>query len=1327
MFDFLKIKVDNRDNKGVTIVSPRFLVGNSEDLMIRGRDFYAIWDEEKGLWSTSEARAIKLIDNELRKFVEDNKDSLNRTVNVRYLRDSTTGAIDDWHKYVQRQLRDNYIPLDSKLVFRNAEINKADYATKRLDYDLAEGDTSAYEELMSTIFNPQERQKLEWAVGAIISGDTVKKIQKFIVLYGPAGSGKSTFLEWIVQELFKGYYSTFEAKELAGRNNQFALESFRSNPLVAIQHDGDLSNIADNTKLNSLVSHEKMMVNEKYKSKYEMSFQAFLFMGTNEPVDITGSKSGLNRRLIDVYPSGRKLSAADYDRVRNQIQFEHGAIAWHCLQVYKELGRHYYDKYEPKRMKEETDQFYDFISDYYYDYILDTDEVTLAKVWVDYKKYCEDTLARRTFGYQRVRSELKDYFRNYEERGVTKSGERVRNLYSGFKQEKIALMVLPNKGEKKSEEPPKYWLDFKEQDSLLDDILADYPAQLANMDGNPPKKWVSVTTKLKDIDTHLLHYVMTPVVLIVIDFDKKDENGEKNLELNLKAANMWPRTYAELSKSGKGIHLHYIYKGDPTKLNRVFEEGVEIKVFTGNASLRRMLTKCTSDPIAEINGGLPLKKEVKKVLDWDGVKNEKMLRTMIQKNLRKEYHAATKPSVDYIYALLEDAYQKGVPYDVSDMYQDLYVFCSRSTHQSEYCLELLDKMKLKSETQNQNVDNSTDKAPIIFFDVEVFPNLFLVNWKKQETDSCVRMINPTPKEIRRFVQVGRLVGFNNRRYDNHMLYARMMGYTNMQLYELSKKIIGKEKNAFIGQAYNLSYTDIYDFSSKKQSLKKFEIELGIHHQELGLPWDQPVPEEMWPKVAEYCDNDVFATEAVFNARHADFVAREILADVAGMTVNDTTNSLTTRIIFGDNKNPQSEFNYRDLGDESLIDEPTMFDDLDLFIGQCDPTYTKFDILGRPIFSGYKFEFGKSMYRDEVPGEGGYVYSEPGMYTRVALLDIASMHPSSIVAEKLFGEEYTKRFQEIMQARIAIKHKDFDTARTLLGGKLAKYLDDESAAKDLAQALKIAINSVYGLTSASFDNPFRDPRNKDNIVAKRGALFMINLKHEVQRRGFTVAHIKTDSIKIPDATPEIIDFVTKYGKLYGYNFEHEATYEKLCLVNDAVYIAKYNDGDHEFKLPTGEKVMTPWTATGTQFQVPYVFKTLFSKHPIKFDDMCETKSVSTELYLDMNENLPEDEHDYRFIGRVGRFCPIKPGCGGGLLMRFKDGKYNAAGGTKGYRWLESEMVKVLDKENDIDRSYYDRLVNDAVDSISSHGDFEWFVSNDILENAMNAPEEELPWG
>lgn len=377
------------------------------------------------------------------------------------------------------------------------------------------------------------------------------------------------------------------------------------------------------------------------------------------------------------------------------------------------------------------------------------------------------------------------------------------------------------------------------------------------------------------------------------------------------------------------------------------------------------------------------------------------------------------------------------------------------------------------------------------------------------------------------------------------------------------------------------------------------------------------------------------------------------------------------------------------------------------------------------FPGYEFVDGKNIYRGTDVGKGGYVYAEPGMYGNIALLDVASMHPHSAINLNAFGE-YTQHFKDLVDARIAIKRKDFDKARKMFGGKLAPYLDDETTAKNLTQALKIAINSVYGLTSANFDNPFRDIRNKNNIIALRGALFMRTLQDEVQKRGFKVAHIKTDSIKIPDATPEIIEFVMDFGRQYGYEFEHEATYDRMCLVNDAVYIAKYDNGE--------------WTATGTQFQIPYVFKKLFTKEKILFDDLCETKSVTSSLYLDMNENLPDvsslekelnkvlknspgDEnlinnlkeeiakgHNYRFIGKVGRFCPIKPGCGGGLLMREKDGKYYSATGAKGYRWLEAEIVSSLDRVDDIDEGHFKEMADAAIDTIKKYGDYEWFVSD-----------------
>ena len=367
------------------------------------------------------------------------------------------------------------------------------------------------------------------------------------------------------------------------------------------------------------------------------------------------------------------------------------------------------------------------------------------------------------------------------------------------------------------------------------------------------------------------------------------------------------------------------------------------------------------------------------------------------------------------------------------------------------------------------------------------------------------------------------------------------------------------------------------------------------------------------------------------------------------------------------------------------------------------------------FPGYEFIDGKNMYRGDDLGKGGYVYAEPGMYGNVALLDVASMHPNSAINLNAFGE-YTQNFKDILDTRIAIKRGNFEEAKHLFGGRLAPYLNDESSAAALAQALKIAINSVYGLTSANFDNPFRDVRNKNNIVALRGALFMRTLQDEIKKRGFKVAHIKTDSIKIPDATPEIIQFTMDFGKQYGYEFEHEATYDRMCLVNDAVYIAKYASAEdcieqYGYSPGDNKKKGGQWTATGTQFQIPYVFKKLFSKEDLVFEDLCETKSVTSTLYLDMNEDLGEDEHNYIFVGKIGRFCPIKPGCGGGILYREKDGKYYAATGTKGYRWLESEMVFELNKLDDIDEKHFIEMADTAKDTINKYGDFEWFVSDD----------------
>ena len=1324
MLDFLSISVVDHPRKEVIEVFPEFLIKtNSEDLMIKGGDFYSVYNEKTGMWCTDEQYIIDYIDSELRRKkneLEMHKDGVGKRISCAYMHRSSSGSIDKWHKYVQKQMRDQFVPLDENVTFTNTEFGKDDYISKTVGYPLEKCATPAYDELIGTLYEDNERQKLEWAVGSVIAGDS-KIIQKFIVLRGAPGAGKGTFLD-ILDRLLPGYCEPFDAKGLAQNGNSFALEAFKNNPLVAVSPDTDLSRIEDNTRLNSIVSHENIEINAKFEKKYTQKVRSFLFMCTNKDIKITDAQSGLIRRMIDVYPSGDKIAFERYLQLMAQIDFELSGIAWHCLEVYKELGKDYYNGYVPKAMIRSTNEFYGFV-DYYYDEFAKEPYTTLKDVWRLYKEYVEYANIKYPMSMRQVSVELGNYY-DQVVMDTRINGKHLRNVYLGFKTNKFDS-VLPSPEE---ERKGYTWIQMSQNESKLDKILADCPAQLAKEDGSPKIKWRYVKSKLSEIDTSQLHWVKPPENHIVIDFDLKDENGEKSLAKNMTAAARWPKTYAEVSKSGKGLHLHYIYTGDVSKLNYEYSPNIEIKVYKGDLSLRRQLTKCNDLSVSTISSGLPLKPEKggDNMLDFNEVMNEKKLRSFVKNCLAKKHHGATKPEMDFMAKVLGDAYANGVVYDITDMRNDIFHFAEKSTNQRLVCQKIARQLPLASLVDMTDVMVEPGDGSIIFFDVEVFPNLFVLCYKEEGKDKkVISLINPTPLDIEKLCQ-HKLVGFNNRRYDNHILYGRMVEkFDNYQLYRLSQNIIAGKKNAMFRGAYNLSYTDIYDFSSKKQSLKKFEIELGIHHQELGLPWDKDVPEDLWEKVAEYCQNDVIATEAVWNARKGDFIAREILASLAGMSVNTTTNTLTTKIIFGDNKSP--DLVYTDLATgEQFSKDGTK-------IGTQEVK-----------FPGYMFDCGVNMYRDEDVGKGGYVYAEPGIYKNIALLDVASMHPTSIEELNAFGS-YTQRFSDIKQARLHIKHRDFESAKMMLDGKLAPYLEDESQADALASALKIAINSVYGLTAASFDNPFRDKRNINNIVALRGALFMVDLKHAVQEQGYTVAHIKTDSIKIPDADPKIIEFVMEFGKKYGYTFEHEATYERMCLVNNAVYIAKYQNGK--------------WTATGTQFQIPYVFKKLFSKEDIEFEDMCETKSVTTAIYLDMNENLPQLEpeeekeldkidkcwhskdkkdieaycskmnitqeelgaryselcakeaktHEYVFVGKVGSFCPMVPGVGGGLLLREKDGKFNSVGGAKGYRWLESETVKELNKEDAIDVSYYDMLVNDAKDTISQYGDFEAFVS------------------
>lgn len=1317
-------KTVKKDKVDTLVLFPDFRVIKSQDLMVRGREIHAVWDEGKGLWSTDGYDLRRLVDAELMAYAEEHG-----IESIQTMESFTTGQWSKFKKYI-KDLGDNSRPLDSKLTFLNTEVTKKDYVSRRLPYNLSKGDISAWDEIVGTLYDEEERVKIEWAIGSIFAGDSIR-IEKFVVFFGPPGAGKGTILK-IIEKLFEGYTTTFDAKALVGNSNSFATEMFRDNPLVAIQHDGDLSRINDNSLLNSIVSHDPITVNEKYKPGYRAHISAFLFMGTNTPVRITDAMSGMSRRLIDVSPSGKRFSAEHYRRLNEQVNFELGAIAHHCLNRYRKMGKNYYNSYFPHEMAFQTNVFWNFIETYF-DLFQEQNNTTIKQAYALYKEYCADAgIEKGLLNQTQVRTELKSYFSEYHQR-IMVDGMAQRHYFVGFTAQPFKIPM------KLEDDVQAFSLILDQTISLLDLEYAELPAQgfKYSADGAevPARSWSQVRTTLSEIDTSELHYVKIPETHIVIDFDLKDEDGEKSIERNLQAASEWPPTYAELSKGENGVHLHYVYEGDVRDLAQEYSEGIEVKTLLGNASLRRRLTKCNNVPIARINSGLPFKE--RKVLSAQAIQSERHLRSMVAANLQKKYNPGTKTSIDFIKHLLDEAYENGIKFDLSDMEGKIVAFGNNSSNQPLECLRIVQTMRFKSDPEAA-ASPMVSKAPVTrrlaYFDVETYPNLFVVCYEFEGSDEQYEMINPSPADIELLLTYD-LVGFYNREYDNHMIYGALMGFNNEQLYKLSRALVSdKSVTAKFGEAYSLSYADILDYSSKKQSLKKFQIEYGLPHMEMDLPWNKPVPKNLWRKVVDYCKNDVRTTKAVAKKRAGDFAARQIMAELSGLTVNDTTRRHAQKFIFGNDRNPQTKFVYTKLAEEF-------------------PGY-EFDKFGRQWIEEttgedgkrQKFPKHKSFYRGEDPSEGGYVYAEPGIYEDVAVWDIASMHPTSIIQLNLFGP-YTKNFEELVEARLAIKHGELDLAGVLMNGRLKAYLGEPEGAKALSEALKIVINTVYGLTSATFNNAFKDPRNDDNIVAKRGALFMIDLKHFVQEAGFQVVHIKTDSIKIPGCTEWFGEQIMEFGNKFGYTFEHETTYSKMCLVNDAVYIARVDTptrigfeeawvvehGDEsteeEIFIAWTQQRKIEWTATGAQFQNPYVFKTLFTGEPIEFRDLCVTKQVNKgHIYMDYSKDSSRTAHhpdeEMAFVGKTGLFVPVTNGFGGAVLyrvMRDEDGdaddKLYIVTGSKGYLWNEASMVEAklsfedsgkINLDGGIDMSYFQTLADNAMSAIEEYGSYADFV-------------------
>ena len=656
--DFYDIRVYNRNSRNsrnVTI-EPRFIYGNSKDLAVKGGKFFAFWDGE--VWNPDFERLANIIDQSVKARYEETKQAMPENTYemllMEYFDSGIRAKLIDYCKLYQN----SDITFNEKILFLDDPIRREDFATTRLSYNPQPGATDNFDELFGVLYDEEELKKIMWFVGALLSGD-MNKIEKFLFLYGGKGTGKGTIIK-VIKMMLENYYDSISLKNLTGASD-FSTSEVQEIPCL-IDEDCDISTITNDTNLLKLTSHEPIIVNQKYQSPYQNTFKGLLIAASNERFKVKHVDSGITRRAVVAEPTRKLVGRHDYDRLMNGVKFEISAIAQKCIDVYLEMGHSYYDNYVDINTIEETDHVYAFV-DTYREQL--GDPVTLTSAAAMYKEYLED-IGFGTDGYKRkIKKALTRYYEKFLKR-TRIDGIEYRNVYRGFKDYLF-----------KSEEGYEYedtegWIKWDGNNSILDINYLDQPAQYANQFGTPNIPWDDCTTKLKDLETDKLHFVITEPNHIVIDFDLKGPDGEKSLELNVREANKFPKTYAEVSKSGQGVHLHYIYDGDVSRLSSLYEYNIEIKTFPGKSSLRRLLTHCNKEQIAIISTGLPLKEESNVYESvQDIVWTERKVRTAIEKNMRREYHPNTKPSIDFIKKILDDAVAADLKFDVSDMKQDV--------------------------------------------------------------------------------------------------------------------------------------------------------------------------------------------------------------------------------------------------------------------------------------------------------------------------------------------------------------------------------------------------------------------------------------------------------------------------------------------------------------------------------------------------------------------------------------------------------------------------------------------------------------------------------
>lgn len=418
---------------------------------------------------------------------------------------------------------------------------------------------------------------------------------------------------------------------------------------------------------------------------------------------------------------------------------------------------------------------------------------------------------------------------------------------------------------------------------------------------------------------------------------------------------------------------------------------------------------------------------------------------------------------------------------------------------------------------------------LLFYDIECYQyNSFVVF--KDITNSNMRLFSNDDnfEGLREYIQGKTLVGYNNNFYDNKILKAMVDGKEQHQIKRINDNIITGTFTKY-PSVHNKTYDCFQQVSVSMPSLKKIEANKGkmILETDVGFDIDRPLTNEEFEMEKNYCAYDVTNTIEVFKERKANyFNIKENLVDMLGNNnaLKWNTTTISSNILLG-NERPTTEW----------ADIQTRLPDgmLDMVPEQVKEMWTA----RRPVNKSVTI----NEFDNEIEFGFGGLHSTHNRLKdvkNVKLLDFASLYPNLIIMLEALPKKALKKYKEILEERIEIKHID----------------------KEKSDALKLILNSVYG----NLRNKYSALKNDKAALAVcvAGQCILYSLAQELSKT-CTIIQLNTDGVAFLTDSDEYKAVWKEWEDRYGLTLEEE-NYTRLIQKDVNNYIGLEPDGKVKVK-------------------------------------------------------------------------------------------------------------------------------------------------------------------